>query len=611
MKRPLVLPASVKTTTALLFLGCCFAAAGAAASSVSEPPTAEPERVEDSLIVYYPFTEGSGGTAADHSGIGEPLDLSVSAGVEWLSGRNGVRLPGGQRLVGLNAAKVREAAVESGQVSIEVWAKPSNLAQDGPARILTYSRDDRGSNFTIEQELSMLQLRFRTITADRSALTGAPAVAADEAMTDAPTHLLVTYDGAWLSIYRDGQLLRSESRAGVLSSWDPAYALVIGDDFQAPRSWAGEVYLAAIYNRALSPDEVQRNFAAGPLLGEAGGAGPGMPTLTVDSPADGSSFVEGEMVMLRGTAKNGAGVDMSNRIFWTSSIDGDLGTGREVPAQPSVGTHSIRASFVDDEGRRTSQYLSVLVGMAPPNGGPTLTVSSPLDGSSFVEGEVVMLRGSGKNEAGVDMSNRIFWTSSIDGGFGSGHEVAARPSVGEHSIRASFVDDEGRRASRYINITITPNSGGGGGEPTLTVISPSDGASFAEGEVVMLRGTAKSGTGVDMSNRIFWTSSIDGGFGSGHEVAARPSVGEHSIRASFVDDEGRRASRYINITITPNSGGGGGEPTLTVNSPTDGASFAEGEVVMLRGTAKNGAGVRHVEPDLLELEYRRRIGVGT
>jgi hypothetical protein len=41
------------------------------------------------------------------------------------------------------------------------------------------------------------------------------------------------------------------------------YRLAIGNELTNNRPWLGEVFLIAIYNRALSANEVQQNFGAG------------------------------------------------------------------------------------------------------------------------------------------------------------------------------------------------------------------------------------------------------------------------------------------------------------------------------------------------------------
>ena len=76
-------------------------------------------RVSDSLVAFYPFNEGRGNTAADQSGNGAPLDLTLSGGVTWLPGGNGVAVPKRGKLASNVAAKIRAAAMASGEITVE------------------------------------------------------------------------------------------------------------------------------------------------------------------------------------------------------------------------------------------------------------------------------------------------------------------------------------------------------------------------------------------------------------------------------------------------------------------------------------------------------------
>jgi len=52
-------------------------------------------------------------------------------------------------------------------------------------------------------------------------------------------------------------------------TWDPTYQLFLGNEGTMDRSWRGEFYLIAIYDRALTHEEVSRNFSAGPSFPSA------------------------------------------------------------------------------------------------------------------------------------------------------------------------------------------------------------------------------------------------------------------------------------------------------------------------------------------------------
>jgi hypothetical protein len=50
---------------------------------------------------------------------------------------------------------------------------------------------------------------------------------------------------------------------GTLGDWDDTFALVLGNEPSGDRQWAGVLRMAAIHNRALTPEQVQQNYDAG------------------------------------------------------------------------------------------------------------------------------------------------------------------------------------------------------------------------------------------------------------------------------------------------------------------------------------------------------------
>jgi VanZ family protein len=52
-----------------------------------------------------------------------------------------------------------------------------------------------------------------------------------------------------------------------LRNWNETYRLFLGNEGTLDRPWSGRLYLVAVYDRALSPEEVRANFSAGYLAG--------------------------------------------------------------------------------------------------------------------------------------------------------------------------------------------------------------------------------------------------------------------------------------------------------------------------------------------------------
>jgi hypothetical protein len=89
------------------------------------------------------------------------------------------------------------------------------------------------------------------------------------------------------------------------------------------------------------------------------------PQVTLLSPANGASFVEGDIISLQATAADNEDGDITARISWSSSIDGAIATGGNSNVILSAGTHTITASVTDRHGATQSAAVIVVVKAIP------------------------------------------------------------------------------------------------------------------------------------------------------------------------------------------------------------------------------------------------------
>jgi hypothetical protein len=223
-------------------------------------------RVIDGLIAYYPFTEGNGLVVNDRSDFSEALNLNMSGGiVTWLNNRNGISIASGSIIRSAGpAAKLHAEILRNRAFTYEIWCKPANTTQSGPARMVSYSIDTGNRNFTIGQQADSIVLRLRTTLTNQQ---GNPSITLGGLATTNESHFMVTYTaGGMERLYKNGVEIAAETRGGDLTNWDALYPLLIANEPSGDRSWLGEVYLVAIYNRALSAAEVRQNYNCGPII---------------------------------------------------------------------------------------------------------------------------------------------------------------------------------------------------------------------------------------------------------------------------------------------------------------------------------------------------------
>ncbi|MEM7415747.1 MAG: hypothetical protein AAF389_09650 [Gemmatimonadota bacterium] len=97
--------------------------------------------------------------------------------------------------------------------------------------------------------------------------------------------------------------------------------------------------------------------------GDEDPAGPVSPVATITSPTSGASVSEGTTITLEGSAADPQdGALGSAALAWSSSIDGDLGTGTSVEiSAPSLGVHTITLTATDIDGNTGSTSIAVSV----------------------------------------------------------------------------------------------------------------------------------------------------------------------------------------------------------------------------------------------------------
>ena len=151
------------------------------------------------------------------------------------------------------------------------------------------------------------------------------------------------------------------------------------------------------------------------------------PTVAISLPADNSSFIEDSLIAFTGSASDIQDGDLSSTLEWTSSLDGLLGTGASFSKVLSVGTHTITAAATDSHDEIGSTSITVTI---TPNTPPTVSITSPASGASFIEASNISFVGSATDTEDGDISVDLSWSSNLDGSIGAGAFFSRVLSVG-------------------------------------------------------------------------------------------------------------------------------------------------------------------------------------
>ncbi len=295
------------------------------------------------------------------------------------------------------------------------------------------------------------------------------------------------------------------------------------------------------------------------------------PAVSIQSPADGSTFSPSAQISFRATAGDFDQGDLTSSIVWTSSLSGGIGTGGTLNRSLPSGVHVITAQVTDADGATVSTSVSVSVASSA----PTVSIQSPSNGAGFTTSQMLSFQGTASDPDDGPLSGSISWTSDRDGALGTGATVSRRLSKGTHVITASVTDSGGMTSVATVTIAVQNSA------PSVSISSPSNGASFLRSDNISFQGSAADFDDGGLTSSIAWSSDRDGSLGTGTGFTRRLSKGVHVITARVTDADGASTTASITITVanTP--------PTVGITSPTNGSTFVTSDSLSFQGSASD------------------------
>ena len=241
-------------------------------------------RYENGLIAFWEFKEHEGTVAYDTSGVSPAIDLSLTGDTgtwSWVDG-NGIEFMPCQTGANCGKAqgdpaaskKIRDRIIQTGgtEYAIEAWVVPANVTQDKRS-IVTYSNGSTQRNFTLGQSMynyDFINHSTKTNGTDDAKLHTADA---DEDLQATLQHVVMNFDAVhgrqiFVNGVSTGDSDLMADIGGTITAWDGSnpgiYPLVLGSEQGGGNSaWAGKIRMLAIYNHALTPEQVRQNFTVG------------------------------------------------------------------------------------------------------------------------------------------------------------------------------------------------------------------------------------------------------------------------------------------------------------------------------------------------------------
>ncbi len=240
---------------------------------ISTLSVAETKRIRDGLIAYYNFGYNTDQVIYDQSGYGNPLNLKIlnSSAISW-DETHKMELLSNTALMSITpATKIVEAVKRTNAITVECWLKPDDYDITSKSRIFSLAKDENDVGVVLDQNMTYdtenknfgYSVRMQTSTTNSS---GYPEIESDKSFTSL-TLLHLTYVRDSLgreTVFLNGDESSSGYRPSDLNTWNANYYLKLGNGADMNFPWKGSFYAVAIYDKALSQSEIQKNFSAGP-----------------------------------------------------------------------------------------------------------------------------------------------------------------------------------------------------------------------------------------------------------------------------------------------------------------------------------------------------------
>jgi hypothetical protein len=201
------------------------------------------------------------------------------------------------------------------------------------------------------------------------------------------------------------------------------------------------------------------------------------PTITINTPANGSTAYTGQMIEFRATSFDADTLPSmrltDSQVQWSSNRMGNLGTGHVLIRTLTAGTHVITVRGTDSDGGTVTAQITLTVSN-PPSTPPVVNITTPsTDMSVWIQGfdqqagrfyvDVTFEGTATDAEDGTLTGSRLVWTTNRtdlqSAQLGTGNRITARLYAdsgfgGNHIVKLTATDSSGLSSFRTVRITI-------------------------------------------------------------------------------------------------------------------------------------------------------------
>jgi hypothetical protein len=159
-----------------------------------------------------------------------------------------------------------------------------------------------------------------------------------------------------------------------IATHELGHALGLGHSSVGDATMYASYYGCSTEQRTLAADDIAGvEYLYPPSSGGSTTPSNTAPTLSITSPSNNASFVDGAAIWLAGSANDSQDGNLSGSITWSTATT-YLGAGSGLSVYLPVGQHTVIASVFDTGGMSTTKQVTVNITAAVAPSGPSLTV---------------------------------------------------------------------------------------------------------------------------------------------------------------------------------------------------------------------------------------------
>jgi uncharacterized protein (DUF2141 family)/regulation of enolase protein 1 (concanavalin A-like superfamily) len=270
-------------------------------------------------------------------------------------------------------------------------------------------------------------------------------------------------------------------------------------------------------------------------------------------------------------------------VTWTLIDSETLALGTTVYVGLAVTSHNVNA-------RATDTFSSVAVTTPTTNQPPTVSVVAPANGATYTAPASFVMTASASDPDGTIQEVELYQGSTLlKSDKSNPYSVAVNNlPAGSYQFHAVARDNGGATQTSAI-ASVTVNSASNQA-PTVAISSPASGASYTAPANITIQATASDSDGTVSKVDFYQGSTLIGTDTSSPYAATWSSVpaGTYSLTARATDNGGSvRTSSAVSVAVTPASNQ---PPTVTVTSPTSGATYAAPASITINANASDTDG---------------------